>query len=68
MKAQKSMNIKFSFDDKMLINQMLNFVNGEFHSSGVCDELDCDYCPFRGLCDYNNAEQIEYKINEVLSE
>ena len=67
MEVKKTVNLKFSDEEKEILNQALRLVN-DFTYSDACEELDCDYCPFKNLCDYHEAESIERKINKLLCE
>lgn len=67
MVTEKTISMKFSEEEKTIINETLDFINGSFAHSEVCQELDCDYCPFRVVCDYSTADDIERKINNLLN-
>ena len=67
MKIVKTINLKFSDEEKEILNKALKFID-EFGDSDACEALDCSNCPFAILCNYNSAEAIERKINNLLCE
>jgi len=67
MEIVKTISLKFSDEEKEILDRALNFLC-EFAKSDACQALDCDFCPFQNLCDYSTAESLERKINNLLVE
>ena len=67
MEIVKTISLKFSDEEKEILNNALEFCR-EFAKSDACGALDCEFCTFQNLCDYSTAEAIERKINNLLSE
>jgi hypothetical protein len=67
MEIVKTINLKFSDEEKEILNTALKLI-GEFRHSDACEALGCGNCPFTFLCNYNSAGDIERKINNLLSE
>ena len=67
MEVKKIIYVKFSDEEKEILNKALKFID-EFGKSDACQQIDCRDCPFAILCNYNSAEVIERKINNLLCE
>lgn len=67
MEIVKTISLKFSDEEKEILDRTLDFLC-EFTRSDACQALDCESCPFQNLCDYNTAESLERKINNLLCE
>ena len=67
MEVKKTIYVKFSDEEEKALNKVLGLVN-EFTYSEACEALECCDCPFKNLCDYDTAETIERKINNLLCE
>jgi hypothetical protein len=67
MKIVKTLSLKFSDEENEILDRALKLI-GEFGHSDACEALGCGNCPFTFLCNYNSAEAIERKINNLLNE
>lgn len=67
MKIVKTLYVKFSHEENEILDKALDLI-GKFENSDACDALSCCDCPFKNLCEYDTAETIERKINNLLSE
>lgn len=67
MEIVKTLSLKFSDEENEILDRALKFIS-EFEDSDACTALDCSNCPFAILCNYNSAEAIERKINNLLCE
>lgn len=56
--------------EKDIINAFLNIIK-EFGKTRACNLIECDECPFRGLCDEDcgkNADNLIQHINKLEAE
>ena len=69
MEVVKTIKLKFSDEEKEILNKTLEIVQ-TFKDSDACDAFDyddCQHCPFKNLCNFTTAEDVERKINNLLS-